>query len=94
MKKVLSSLGAALAATSLVACAHAPEPKVRTVTVSVPVTRPCVAKDVDLAPQFPDTDAALRASAGAGDMMQLLAAGRLLRIQTLSEWAARLKACQ
>lgn len=78
----------------LTACTTTPEPKIITKLVQVQVTTPCVTKDVNLDPVFPDTDEKLRAAPGAGDMLQLLAAGRLLRVQTLREWAVALKACQ
>lgn len=78
----------------LTACTTPSEPKIRTVEIKVPVVQACLTKDLNLDPQFPDSDAALRASAGAGDMLQLLAAGRLLRIQTMAEWKAALLACR
>lgn len=84
-----------LSISLLAACAgQTPEPKIITHEVKVEITVPCMKSDLNLSPVFPDSDAALRASPGAGDMMQLLAAGRLLRIQTMKEWAAALTACR
>lgn len=79
---------------TLAACASVPEPKIVTKEVRTEVTVACVKSDLNLDPVFPDSDAALRAAPGAGDMLQLLAAGRLLRVQTMREWAAALKACR
>ena len=80
--------------TLLAACAHAPEPKIVTKLVQVPVTVPCVPASFPQSPAFPDTPEAIRASPGAGDLLQLLAAGRILRIQRLSEVEAVLNACR
>lgn len=83
-----------LSASLLTACSTPIEPRIITKEVSVPVTVACVKSDLDLSPIFPDTDAALKATAGPDDMLQLLAAGRLLRVQTMREWAAALLACR
>lgn len=82
------------AMVALTACAHTPEPKIVTQVVKVPVAAACIPSDLNLDPTYPDTDAALRATAGPDDMLTLLAAGRLLRVQTLAEWRAALKACK
>lgn len=78
----------------LTACASTPEPKIITKEVKTEVTVACVKSDLNLDPQFPDSDAAIRATPGSAEMLQLLAAGRLLRVQTMKEWVAALKACQ
>jgi hypothetical protein len=86
---------AAAVGLTLTACATPrPEPKIVTQVVKVPVTVACIPPTLNLDPTFPDTDSALRASPGAADMLQLLAAGRLLRVQTMAEWRAALLACR
>lgn len=85
---------ALLSASLLTACATTPEPKIETQIVKVEVVRPCIPKTLDLSPVFPDSDEALKKTAGPDDMLQLLAAGRLLRVQTMKEWAVTLRACQ
>lgn len=79
---------------ALTACSTPAEPIVRTVEVKVPVVQPCIPATLDLSPTYPDSDQAVRSAADPGDMLQLLAAGRLLRAQTLREWAAVMKACR
>lgn len=85
---------ALLTALALAACATHPEPVIKTVTVKVAVIQPCVAKDLNLSPTYPDSDDAIRATSGPDDLLTLLAAGRLLRLQTMKEWSAQLKSCQ
>ncbi|WP_091739794.1 hypothetical protein [Phenylobacterium immobile] len=75
-------------------CATAPEPVVRTVEVKVPVSRSCIPTTLRQEPTFPDTDAALRATAGPDDLIKLLAAGRLLRDQWLAEVRPVLRGCR
>lgn len=81
---------------ALAACATkpAPEPVVRTVTVDRAIVVACVPRTLGPAPQYPDTDANIRASAGPGDLLQLLAAGRLLRQQRLAELEPVITACR
>lgn len=57
-----------------------PRPEIRTVTVNVPVSQPCVPSDLLGEPTYPDTDDALRAAPDAAERYRLVAAGRLLRI--------------
>jgi hypothetical protein len=45
-------------------------------------------------PKYPDTDQALREAGGAADRYQLMAAGRLLRIQRLAELERILEGCR
>lgn len=79
----------------LAACASAPrEPAVKVVEVKVPVPVTCVPKSLGPAPAYPDTDEAVRASAGPGDLLQLLAAGRLLRKQRSAEVEPVIAACR
>lgn len=90
--KEIICFGACLALT---ACATAPaEPKVRVVEVKVPVAVSCVPKSLGGAPDYPDSDAAINAAPGSGDMLQLLAAGRLLRNQRLAEIEPVLAGCR
>lgn len=91
------NLGAALLSASLflAACATTtPEPKVVTKVVQVPVVRACVPATFPQSPSFPDTDSAMRAAPGAGDLLQLLAAGRILRIERLKDLEAVVSACR
>jgi hypothetical protein len=54
----------------------------------------CVPKTLPKPPKYPDTDAALREAGGAADRYQLMAAGRLLRIQRLNELEKVLEGCR
>jgi hypothetical protein len=45
----------------------------------------CVPRGLRPPPRYPDSDAALRAAAGAADRYQLMAAGRLMRQRRLEE---------
>jgi hypothetical protein len=49
-----------------------------------PPPKSCVPKSLPSPPKYPDSDAALRAAGGAADRYQLIAAGRLVRIDRLS----------
>jgi hypothetical protein len=80
---------------SLAGCGSMPrEPAVRVVETKVPVAVACVPEKLPTQPSYPDTDAALQSAPGAGDMLQLLAAGRLLRIQRLSEIEPVIAGCR
>jgi hypothetical protein len=76
------------------ACATTREPEVRIVEVRVPVAISCVPRALGPAPAYPDTDEAVRASPGPGDLLQLLAAGRLLRIQRSAEVEPVIESCR
>lgn len=54
----------------------------------------CVPKSLGPAPRYPDSDAALRASPGAADRYQLLAAGRILRQQRLEDLERVVAGCR
>jgi len=85
---VVTRLGACAAALTLGACATtgaAPEPRVVTVEVAVPVASPCVPAGLGATPEYPDTDEALRQAPDAATRYQLLAAGRPLRAARLGE---------
>ena len=63
-----------------------PEPQVVTVEVPVPVSSPCVPRELPAnAPEYVDTDAALRAAQDAAERMQLLFAGRQQRTARLNQ---------
>jgi hypothetical protein len=79
---------------ALAACATAkPEPVVRVVEVKVPIAVSCVPDTLRAEPAYPDTDAALKGAPGAADRYQIIAAGRLLRIQRAAEVEPIIKAC-
>ena len=76
----------------LTACAstHGSSPQVLTVEVPVAVScRPNLAAE----PQWPDTDEAIRSASGLFARVQLLAAGRLVRLAWQRQLSAALKAC-
>ncbi|MDB5451397.1 MAG: hypothetical protein JWQ52_2525 [Phenylobacterium sp.] len=79
-----------------VAAASAPvvAPEARVVIRRVPVRVACVPKTLPTAPTYPDTDAALRASPGAADRYQLMAAGRILRQRRLAELERIIEGCR
>ena len=86
-----------IAALALVGCASTPDPDVHerivTVEVAVPVSQPCVPVTLGPAPDYPDTDEALRAAPDAATRYLLIAAGRLLRIARLGEVEPVVAAC-
>lgn len=59
-----------------------------------PPPRACVPKTLPGPPGYPDTDAALRAAAGAADRYQLLAAGRILRKDRLEDLERVIAGCR
>lgn len=71
-----------------------PEPRVETQQVLTPVTKSCVPATMPAAPEYVDTDAALRAAVGPEDRYQLLAAGRTQRIGRLGVVEPVLSACK
>ena len=71
-----------------------PPPPPKVVIRRVPVRVSCIARDFPRAPQYPDTDAALRAAAGAADRYQLMAAGRMMRERRLAELERAVEACR
>lgn len=62
-----------------------PQPIVTTVEVAVPVAQPCVPATLGPAPDYPDTDEALKQAADAAQRYLLLVAGRILRAARLKE---------
>lgn len=83
-----------VAALLLAGCAHTPEPKVRTVTVNKPVALECVPATLGTAPEYPDTDEAIRNAVDAAERYRLIAAGRLLRNARLGEVEPVLLMCK
>ena len=69
-----------------------PDPKVVTVTVDHPVAVQC-RPDIGPEPAYPDTDAALKAAPDLFHRVQLLVAGRLLRIARDGQKTAALAQC-
>ena len=59
-----------------------------------PAKTSCVPRAFPHAPKYPDTDGALREAGGAADRYQLMAAGRLLRIQRLAELERVIEGCR
>ena len=89
--KIIIAILAALCAVSLAGCATtgaAPPP----VEVLVPVATACAA-DPGPAPEYPDTDAALRGAADVFEGVKLLKAGRALRQARERELEAALAGC-
>ena len=76
------------------AVAAAPPAEPVIVKVPVPVKTACVPRNLPRAPKYPDSDAALREAGGAADRYQLMAAGRLLRIQRLNELEKVVEGCR
>jgi hypothetical protein len=91
--RVLTIATASVLAWPLSACNTVPrEPPIRTVEVRVPVSTPCAAKPGP-APNYPDSDAALRGAPNLAEALKLLLAGRLLRIGREAELEAAVKGC-
>ena len=84
-----------LALAPLAACATpgAPPARLVTVEVAVPVASPCVPAGLAAAPEYPDTDEALRAAPDAASRYLLTFAGRQLRSARLNELEPIVAAC-
>lgn len=82
-----------LGCLSLAAC-QTPEPKVITKEVLVPVAKSCVPPKFRDPPVTPDTDEAIRATPEPGDLLQLLAAGRVLYRQWIEEAKPVISGCR
>lgn len=81
-------------ALTLSACATTAPPRpVTTVEVRVPVAVKCH-PDLGEPPQYPDTDAALKAAPDLFSRVKLIVAGRLMRIAREAELQAAIKACE
>ena len=79
---------------ALAACQTPAEPRIVTREVAVPVAKACVPKGFRDPPATPDTDAAIKAAPGPGEMLQLLMAGRLLYRQWIAEARPVIAACR
>lgn len=76
---------------AMAACASTRPKPIQSVATPVPVAcRPSLAPE----PDWPDTDAALRAAPDLFERVRLLAAGRLLRIARDRELTAALEGCR
>lgn len=75
--------------TMLAACGHdqapPPQPILTPIEVAVPVAAGCVPANLAAAPEYPDSDDALRQAAGPDARYQLLYAGRKVRIARTNE---------
>lgn len=95
-REMWGGLGVTLAAMMLVGCATTdgpePEPRVVIQRVEVPVPVPCDPA-IGPEPDYPDTDAALRAAPNIFERAKLLAAGRLMRIARDVEKSVALAKC-
>lgn len=60
-------------------------PIIKTVEVVAPIATGCVPANIAGPPDYPDTDAALRAAPGPAERYQLLYAGRKVRTARLNE---------
>lgn len=58
-----------------------------------PAPRPACTRSVGPSPAYPDRDQALRDAAGIYEQVQLLLAGRMLRIERERQLASALRAC-
>lgn len=72
----------------------APAPRILFLPRPAALPKSCLAKSLGAPPRYPDSDAALRAAAGAADRYQLLAAGRILRQQRLDELERAIAGCR
>jgi hypothetical protein len=89
---------AALAAIPLAACQTTPEepsePQIRTVEVVVNKPVPCPAlAELGPEPLYPDTDEAIAAADGIGELSQMYRVGRAMRQARLMTYMAVAAAC-
>ena len=77
----------------LAACATAPEPQVKTVTVQVPVRVACVPADIT-APPVTYADADAKAAPDAAERYRLIAAANAQRTSRLAILEPVVKACR
>lgn len=84
----------ALLAVILAACATAPEPRIVVKEVATPVATSCVPKAFRDPPETPDTDAAIKATAGPGELLHLLGSARLLYRQWIAEARPVIAGCR
>jgi len=88
---------AAVAVLALSGCTATPhpeaEPRIVTVDKMVPVASPCVPATLGSAPDYPDTDEALKTASGPAQRYKLIGAGRPLRIARLNELEGVVAGC-
>lgn len=82
---------ATVAALTLTACATAPEPRIITRTVEIPIATPCAVSVTE--PAYVDTDEAIAGAPDIYELSKLFKAGRLQRIGALGEYRAAVKGC-
>jgi len=86
--------GICLALSACGAATPPPEPQIVIREVKVPTPIPCKAlADLGPEPAYSDSDTALAAASGVGELAKLYAKGRLERIKRLGEYAAAKTAC-
>lgn len=82
----------------LAGCAHAPaaapEPALAPIEVDRPVAASCVPANMADAPEYPDTDQALKTAPDAAERYQLLYAGRKVRTARVNELEPVIAACR
>ena len=59
-----------------------------------PTPKSCVPRTLPAPPRYPDSDAALRNAPGAADRYQLLAAGRIVRMERLEDLERVVAGCR
>lgn len=85
---------AAVLCITLAACATTkPEPQIVTKEVQIPVMVKCH-PDIGPEPDYPDTDAKLKAAPDLFSKVQLLVAGRIMRMSRDAVKSAALSACE
>lgn len=85
-----------LPAAAVAGCATTPKPQTPIVVeheTAVPVVGGCVPASLGAAPDYPDTDAALKAAPNGAKRYQLMAAGRPLRVARLNELETVVAGC-
>ncbi len=83
--KLLVATPAALLAACAGRQTPPPQPILTPVEVAVPVATGCVPANLAAAPEYPDTDQALRTAPDAASRYQLLYAGRKVRVARNNE---------
>lgn len=74
------------------ACATAPEPRIITRTVEVPISVPCAVTVTE--PAYVDTDEAIAEAPDVFELAKLYAAGRLQRLAALAQYRAAVSGCR
>lgn len=83
---------AAAIGLTLTACATAPEPRIITRTVEIPIAVPCAEEVKE--PDYVDTDEAIAGAPNQYELAKLYRAGRLQRIGALGEYRAAVSGCR